>query len=94
MGCEALYMDPGWDTSFASKIWDEARLGPYKTFTEMLQRDYGLKSSLHTPLSGWCDPSSYPAETYRVDRFGQRLTWNKGAGFGASPLCGASRPVH
>jgi hypothetical protein len=91
IGCEALYMDPGWDTSFASKIWDETRLGPYKTFTEMLQREYGLKSSLHTPLSGWCDPSSYPLEACRVDRFGQRLTWNKGAGFGASPLCGASR---
>jgi hypothetical protein len=46
--------------------------------------------SLHTPLSGWCDPTAYPAEMYRVDRFGQRLTWNRHAGFQASPLCGAS----
>ena len=91
IGCEALYQDPGWDTKFASKIWDEARLGPYKAFTQMLKRDYGLKSSLHTPLSGWCDASSYPEEAYRVDRFGRRLTWSRASGFGASPLCGASR---
>lgn len=91
IGCEALYMDPGWDTNFASKIWDEARLGPYKAFTLMLARDYGLKSSLHTPLSGWCNPRSYPAETYRLDRFGNRLKWDKARGFLASPLCGASR---
>ena len=91
IGCEGLYMDPGWDTNFASKIWDEARLGPYKAFTEMLARDYGLKSSLHTPLSGWCNPSSYPSEMYRLDRFGNRLSWERARGFLASPLCGASQ---
>ena len=91
IGCEALYMDPGWDTSFASKIWDEGRLGLYQSFTEMLRRDYGLKSSLHTPLSGWCDPSSYPPDMHRLDRFGRRLTWPKERGFEASTLCGASR---
>ena len=36
----------------------------------MLKRDYGLKSSLHTPLSGWCDPSSYSPEMHRLDRCG------------------------
>lgn len=90
IGCEALYMDPGWDTSFGSKIWDEARLGPYPAFTQMLKREYALKSSLHTPLSGWCDPTSYPSEMYRMDRFGQRLKWNREMGFLSSPLCGAS----
>jgi hypothetical protein len=90
IGCEALYMDPGWDTSFASKIWDTARLGPYPAFTKMLRDEYGLKSSLHTPLSGWCDPSSYPSEMYRMDRFGQRLEWHQEQPFTSSPLCGAS----
>jgi hypothetical protein len=90
IGCEALYMDPGWDTSFASKSWDTERLGRYAAFTEMLERDYGLKSSLHTPLSGWCDPSSYPPEMYRMDRFGRRLEWHQGQSFVTSPLCGAS----
>jgi hypothetical protein len=91
IGCQALYQDPGWDTSFASKIWDESRLGPYKTFTEMLQRDYGLKSALHSPLSGWGDPTSYPKESYRLDRFGRRSSWVPSNGFESSPLCGASR---
>ncbi len=56
----------------------------------MLKRDYGLKSSLHTPLSGWCDPSSYSPEMRRLDRFGRRLVWSKEQGFEASTLCGAS----
>jgi hypothetical protein len=90
IGCEALYMDPGWDTNFSSKIWDEARLGTYESFTTMLQRDYGLKSSLHTPLSGWCDPSSYPIAANRVDRFGRRRMWIREKGFLDSPLCGSS----
>jgi hypothetical protein len=91
IGCQALYLDPGWDTLFGSKIWDEARMGTCKSFAEMLRRDYGLKLSLHTPLTGWCDPTAYPPEMYRMDRFGQRLSWEKSAGFGGSPLCGASR---
>jgi hypothetical protein len=57
----------------------------------MLRREYGLKLSLHTPMSGWCDPTAYPPEMYRMDRFGERLSWERRAGFGASPLCGASR---
>lgn len=91
IGCQALYLDPGWDTRFASKIWDESRLGPCKAFVEMLRRDYDLKLSLHTPLSGWCDPTAYPQEMYRMDRFGQRLTWEAKQGFGYSPLCGAAK---
>jgi hypothetical protein len=91
IGCEALYMDPGWDTSFGSKVWDEERLTPYKSFTTMLANDYGLKSSLHTPLSGWCDPSSYPVEAHRLDRFGERAQWDRSAGFSESVLCGASQ---
>jgi hypothetical protein len=91
IGCEALYLDPGWDTLFGSKIWGEARLGSCESFVDMLRRDYGLKLALHTPLSGWCDPTAYPPELYRMDRLGQRLTWDKTRGFVASPLCGASR---
>lgn len=90
IGCEELYLDPGWDTNFGSKIWDTARLGPYPEFTKMLREQYGLKSGLHTPLSGWCNPTSYPKEMYRMNRFGERLTWNIDMGFTASPLCGAS----
>lgn len=90
IGAEALYLDPGWDTNFGSKIWDNERLDSYKSFTELLTREFGLKSSLHTPLSGWCDPTTYPAETYRLDRFGQRAVWDASLGISDSVICGAS----
>jgi hypothetical protein len=82
IGCEALYCDPGWDTSFASKIWDEPRLGPLRDFVVLLRQQYGLSLSLHTPLSGWCDPSSYPRTIDRMNRDGSRVEMS---------LCGASR---
>jgi hypothetical protein len=94
-GCEALYLDPGWDTNFASKIWDQARLGSLESFTSMLRSDYGLKCSLHTPLSGWCNPTSYPSDCYRLDRFDRRARWQGQfpdikPSPGYPPICGAS----
>ncbi len=91
IGCEALYMDPGWDVSFGSMLWDENRLGSYKSFVSTLSSEYGLKSSLHTPLSGWCDSSSFPIDANRVDVFGKRRMWDRSTGFLGSPLCGSSR---
>ncbi|MCX6622957.1 MAG: hypothetical protein NTY38_18200 [Acidobacteria bacterium] len=38
IGCEALYLDPGWDISFASKIWDESRLGKLADFAARSSR--------------------------------------------------------
>ncbi len=81
MGCEALYLDPGWDTRLASKIWDESRLGKLKDFTALLRQEYGLSLSLHTPLSGGCDPSSYARSIDRMNRDGSRVD---------KSLCGAS----
>jgi hypothetical protein len=72
IGCEALYMDPGWDIDFASKLWDESRLGPCVDFVALMKSKYNLKVSLHTPLSGWCDPTSYAFECCRVDDQGRR----------------------
>lgn len=80
--CEALYLDPGWDTNFASKIWDESRLGKLSDFAAMLYRDYGLRLSLHTPMSGWCNPSSYSRQIDRMKKDGVRVERS---------LCGASR---
>jgi len=82
IGCEALYLDPGWDTRFASKIWDEPRLGKLQDFTALLRREYGLRLSLHTPLSGWGDPSSYSRDMDRMNADGSRVEMS---------LCGASR---
>ncbi|MCS7223108.1 MAG: polysaccharide lyase family protein [Armatimonadetes bacterium] len=73
LGCEALYLDPGWDTSFASSIWDEGRLGRQVDFVKMLQDRYSLKLSLHTPLAGWSDVNAYPQEARRKQRDGTVL---------------------
>ncbi len=51
--CEALYLDPGWDTKFATFQWGEKWLGPRKQFIEEIQSKYGLKVSLHTPMPPW-----------------------------------------
>ncbi len=51
--CEALYLDPGWDTDFGTFLWGESWLGPRKTFVEEIQSKYGLKLSLHCPLASW-----------------------------------------
>ncbi len=82
IGCEALYLDPGWDTRFASKIWDSSRLGTIEDFSTMLRRDYHLSLSLHTPLSGWCNPTTYSRDMDRMNRDGTRV---------ALSLCGASK---
>jgi hypothetical protein len=51
--CEALYLDPGWDTAFGSFIWGESWLGPRRQFIDAVQSKYGLKVSLHCPLATW-----------------------------------------
>ena len=80
--CEALYLDPGWDTSFASKIWDEGRLGKLSDFAAMLRNEYGLSLSLHTPMAGWCNPSSYDRSIDRMLADGTRADYS---------LCAMSR---
>ncbi len=73
-GCQALYLDPGWDTQFGSHIWDEARLLPAAGFVKRMRDEYGLKVSLHTPLASWAAAagagSTYPKEAWRVDEGG------------------------
>jgi hypothetical protein len=68
IGCEALYCDPGWDTYYGEKIWDESRLGKVTDFVAMLKNDYGLKLSLHAPL-GSSHPT-YRPECFRMNRDG------------------------
>jgi len=71
-GCEALYLDPGWDTDFGTFLWGEEWLGPRKEFIERIRERYGLKVSLHCPLATWMSRdgrgvSSWPEEAYQVD---------------------------
>ena len=74
--CEALYLDPGWDTDFATFLWGEKWLGPRKQFIDEMRSKYGLKVSLHTPLATWMSHTglswgigavqSYPQEARRT----------------------------
>ena len=51
--CEALYLDPGWDTEFGTFLWGDAWLGPRRQFVADLQSRFGLKLALHCPLATW-----------------------------------------
>ncbi|MCL5095997.1 MAG: discoidin domain-containing protein, partial [Candidatus Omnitrophica bacterium] len=51
--CEALYLDPGWDTDFGTFLWGEQWLGPQKAFVDEMKSKYGLELSLHCPLATW-----------------------------------------
>lgn len=51
--CEALYLDPGWDTDFGTFLWGEKWLGDRKSFVDEIRSTYGLGLSLHCPLATW-----------------------------------------
>ncbi len=78
--CQAIYLDPGWDTGFGSFIWGTDWLGESEDFIQMIENDYGLKTSLHTPMPPWASnvphlmgPSaieSWPVSSRRMLRDG------------------------
>ena len=49
IGCDRLYLDPGWETTWGANLWDEARLGPLGDFISRLKREYGLDVALWSP---------------------------------------------
>jgi hypothetical protein len=75
LGCEALYMDPGWDTGPSHHLWDASRLGPLEAFVKTMQEGYGLKVSLWIGLGGvpptYADPQSCPPEARVVGQDGK-----------------------
>ncbi|MCC6731056.1 MAG: discoidin domain-containing protein [Chthonomonadales bacterium] len=52
-GCEAIYLDPGWDTAFGTFLWGEDWLGPRRAFVDRMRREHGLELALHCPLATW-----------------------------------------
>lgn len=88
LGCESLYLDPGWDTAFASSVWDTERLGPFEEFVGAMESEFALKVSLHTPFAGWCDFNHYPFEARRMLEDGEVLSGSRWPE--ESVLCGAS----
>lgn len=76
LGCEALYMDPGWDFPGCSFLWDAPRLGSFESFIKLMGEQYGLKVSLWCGLGGvpptWADPASCPVEAQVMTKDGKR----------------------
>lgn len=69
--CESLYLDPGWDTDFATFLWGEDWLGPRKEFIQEMRARYELGVSLHCPLATWMSRDgrgvpSWPSEASQM----------------------------
>ena len=73
--CEAIYLDPGWDTDFGTFLWGTDWLGPRRAFVQKMRSEYGLQLSLHCPLATWMSHQyswgigavkSWPQEAARV----------------------------
>ncbi|MBN1916830.1 MAG: hypothetical protein JW889_02885 [Verrucomicrobia bacterium] len=68
-GCEALYLDPRWDTVEGSTKWDTKRLGRQRAFAEHLGTKHGLDLALHT-MQNTNSATEY-AGLYRTDERGE-----------------------
>jgi len=73
LGCECLYLDPGWDAPFASSVWEEERLGAPANFVKMIRDKYGLETGAWVPLAAWRGDAEYPPEADRLDEDGKRI---------------------
>ncbi|MHA2121038.1 MAG: hypothetical protein ACW990_07530 [Promethearchaeota archaeon] len=51
IGAESLYLDPGWNTSLGSEIWNEERFGSLKNFSKTIHEKFGLKLALHLMMN-------------------------------------------
>ncbi|MCE5322072.1 hypothetical protein LLG46_02015 [bacterium] len=58
VGCEALYLDPGWEVCEGETIWDTERLGDTAEFVKTIENKYGLKTAFRTIGRSYCN--SYP----------------------------------
>ncbi len=76
IGCESLYLDPGWDTIEGSTVWDEKHLGiSLKDFVQTVKDRYGLAVSLHL-MANTNSREEYPG-MYRRDANGEIIgIWN------------------
>jgi hypothetical protein len=82
-GCQALYLDPGWDSNLGTLLWGEKWLGPRRDFIRRIKSEYGLGVSLHCALASWMsDPfyitnnpgvSSFPPSSFRKDSGGKTI---------------------
>jgi len=50
VGCDLLYLDPGWEVAEGTTTWDESRLGSPADLARTLRRDFGLDLGFRTVL--------------------------------------------
>lgn len=55
LGCQALYLDPGWEIGMSRQVWDAERLGPMPTFVKMIREQYGMRG-----VCFWCSLAGVP----------------------------------
>ena len=81
IGCELLYLDPGWEVCEGTSLWDEARLGSVKSLVDMLKKEYGLDLGYRTILRTYQDawPKEYLVKhtegAYEPVEFGDQYFW-------------------
>jgi hypothetical protein len=95
-GCEALYLDPGWDTDFGTLLWGEAWLGECRAFVAAVREQYGLAVSLHCPLATWMSHDgrglpSWPEAARRRDPASQFIVWTRWTDVGMPSVCLGAR---
>jgi hypothetical protein len=71
IGAECLYLDPGWNNTLGSEIWNEARFGPLKQFSETIHNKYGLKLALHLMMN--FEGKDAPEEWYLLSKKGVKV---------------------
>ena len=62
LGCDLLYLDPGWEVCEGTTLWDEERLGSAGEFVERIKSDYGLETGFRTVGAVYRD--EFPQEWY------------------------------
>jgi len=55
VGCDLLYLDPGWEVCEGGTTWDEERLGDVGGFVRKIEEEYGLKVGFRTIGRSYCD---------------------------------------
>ncbi|MFX1478005.1 MAG: hypothetical protein ACFFCI_07720 [Promethearchaeota archaeon] len=71
IGAECLYLDPGWDITLGSEIWNEKRFGSLKEFSKNIHEIYGLKLALHLMMN--FEGEEEPDEFYLRTKKGVKL---------------------
>jgi len=77
--CEALYLDPGWDTTFGSFLWGREWLGDPADFVKRIRKEYNLVVSLHTPMPPWASDPGLLMGPLNVDEWPascRRMVWD------------------